>query len=45
MTRGVSGNGYAEIHPPAAETGKPLRFVTEGTYSLLGALKNAEEEE
>lgn len=45
VTRGVSEDGYTEIHLPAAETGRPLRFVTEGAYSLLGKLKNAEEEE
>jgi cobalt-zinc-cadmium efflux system membrane fusion protein len=45
VTRGVSEDGYTEVHLPAAEQGKPLRFVTEGAYSLLGKLKNAEEEE
>jgi len=45
VTRGVSEDGYTEIHLPAAEQGKPLRFVTEGAYALLGKLKNAEEEE
>jgi len=45
VTRGVSEDGYTEIHLPAAERGKPLRFVTEGAYALLGKLKNAEEEE
>jgi cobalt-zinc-cadmium efflux system membrane fusion protein len=45
VTRGVSEDGYSEIHLPAAEQGKPLRFVTEGAYALLGKLKNAEEEE
>ena len=45
VTRGVSEDGYTEVHLPAAEQGKPLRFVTEGAYALLGKLKNAEEEE
>ena len=45
VTRGVSEDGYTEFHLPAAEQGKPLRFVVEGAYSLLGKLKNAEEEE
>jgi cobalt-zinc-cadmium efflux system membrane fusion protein len=45
VTRGVSEDGYTEIHLPAAEQGKPLRFVTEGAYALLGKLKNSEEEE
>jgi cobalt-zinc-cadmium efflux system membrane fusion protein len=45
VTRGVSEDGYTEIHLPAAEQVKPLRFVTEGAYALLGKLKNAEEEE
>ncbi|WP_162549886.1 hypothetical protein [Hymenobacter nivis] len=45
VTRGVSEDGYPKIHLPAAETGRPLRFVTEGAYSLLGKLKNAKEEE
>ncbi len=45
VTRGVSEDGYTEIHLPAAEQGKRLRFVTEGAYALLGKLKNAEEEE
>ena len=45
VTRGVSEDGYTEIHLPAAEQGKLLRFVTEGAYALLGKLKNAEEEE
>ena len=44
VTRGVSEDGYTEVHLPAAEQGKPLRFVTEGAYSLLGKLKNTEEE-
>lgn len=45
VTRGVSEDGYTEVHLPAAEQGKSLRFVVEGAYSLLGKLKNAEEEE
>ncbi|MCC3154795.1 efflux RND transporter periplasmic adaptor subunit [Hymenobacter sp. BT770] len=45
VTRGVSEDGYTEVHLNAAEQGKPLRFVTEGAYSLLSKLKNAEEEE
>ena len=45
VTRGVSEDGYTEVHLPAAEQGKPLRFVTGGAYALLGKLKNAEEEE
>ncbi|OGX87924.1 hypothetical protein BEN47_10375 [Hymenobacter lapidarius] len=45
VMRGVSEDGYTEFHLPAAELGKPLRFVVEGAYSLLGKLKNAEEEE
>ncbi|WP_201982609.1 efflux RND transporter periplasmic adaptor subunit [Hymenobacter rubidus] len=45
VTRGVSEDGYTEFHLPAAEQGKPLRFVVEGAYALLGKLKNAEEEE
>ncbi len=45
VTRGVSEDGYSEVHLPAAEQGRPLRFVTEGAYSLLGKLKNAAEEE
>ena len=45
VTRGVSEDGYTEFHLPAAERGKPLRFVVEGAYSLLAKLKNAEEEE
>ena len=44
VTRGVSEDGYTELHLPAAEQGKPLRFVVEGAYSLLGKLKNTEEE-
>lgn len=44
-TRGVSEDGYTKIHLPAAKTDRPLRFVTKGTYSLPGKLKNAEEEE
>ena len=44
VTRGVSEDGYTELHLPAAEQGKPLRFVIEGAYSLLGKLKNTEEE-
>ncbi|MGI4872641.1 MAG: efflux RND transporter periplasmic adaptor subunit [Janthinobacterium lividum] len=45
VTRGVSEDGYSEVHLPAAEAGKSLRFVTEGAYALLGKLKNAAEEE
>ncbi len=45
VMRGVGEDCYPVIYPPTAETGKPLRFVTEGTYYLLGKLKNAEEEE
>ncbi len=45
VTRGVSEDGYTEFHLPATEQGKPLRFVVEGAYALLGKLKNAEEEE
>jgi cobalt-zinc-cadmium efflux system membrane fusion protein len=45
VTRGVSEDGFTEFHLPAAEQGKELRFVVEGAYSLLGKLKNAEEEE
>ncbi|GAA3975638.1 efflux RND transporter periplasmic adaptor subunit [Hymenobacter antarcticus] len=45
VTRGVSEDGYTEVRLPAAEQGRPLRVVTEGAYSLLGKLKNAEEEE
>ena len=45
VTRGVSEDGYTEFHLTAAEQGKPLRFVVEGAYALLGKLKNAEEEE
>ncbi|MBF9219474.1 efflux RND transporter periplasmic adaptor subunit [Hymenobacter ruricola] len=45
VTRGVSEDGYTEVHLPAAEQGQPLRFVTAGAYALLGKLKNAEEEE
>ena len=45
VTRGVSEDGYTEVHLPAVEQGKSLRFVTEGAYALLGKLKNAEEEE
>ena len=45
VTRGVSEDGYTELHLPAAEQGQPLRFVVEGAYSLLGKLKNAEEED
>jgi cobalt-zinc-cadmium efflux system membrane fusion protein len=45
VTRGVSEDGYTEFHLPAAEQGKPLLFVVEGAYALLGKLKNAEEEE
>ena len=45
VTRGVSEDGYTEVRLPAAEQGPPLRVVTEGAYSLLGKLKNAEEEE
>lgn len=45
VTRGVSEDGYTEVRLPATEQGRPLRFVTEGAYSLLGKLKNAEEEE
>ena len=45
VSRGVSEDGYTEFHLPAAELGKPLRFVVEGAYSLLSKLKNAEEEE
>ena len=45
VTRGVSEDGYSEVHLPAAEQGRPLRFVTEGAYALLGKLKNAAEEE
>ncbi|WP_167852175.1 efflux RND transporter periplasmic adaptor subunit [Hymenobacter elongatus] len=45
VTRGVSEDGYTEVRLPAAEAGKPLRFVVEGAYSLLSKLKNAEEEE
>ncbi|WP_262889654.1 hypothetical protein [Hymenobacter sp. BRD67] len=41
----MSEDGYTEIHLPAAEQGRPLRFVIEGAYALLGKLKNAEEEE
>ena len=45
VTRGVSEDGYTEVHLAATEQGKLLRFVVEGAYSLLGKLKNAEEEE
>ncbi|MDB5270107.1 MAG: hypothetical protein JWP58_3147 [Hymenobacter sp.] len=45
VTRGVNEDGYTEVHLPATEQGQSLRFVTEGAYSLLGKLKNAEEEE
>ena len=45
VTRGVSEDGYTEFHLPATEQGKPLRFVVEGAYALLGKLKNAEEED
>ena len=45
VTRGVSEDGYTEVHLPAAEQGKTLRFVTAGAYALLGKMKNAEEEE
>ena len=45
VTRGVSEDGYTEVRLPATERGKPLRFVTGGAYSLLGKMKNAEEEE
>ena len=44
VTRGVSADGYTEVRLPAAERGRPLRFVVEGAYSLLGKLKNTEEE-
>jgi len=42
VTRGASEDGYTEFHLPAAEQGKPLRFVVEGAYALLGKLKNAD---
>ena len=45
VTRGVNEDGYTEVRLPAAEQGRPLRVVTEGAYSLLGKLKNAEGEE
>jgi membrane fusion protein, heavy metal efflux system len=44
VTRGVSEDGYTEVHLPAAEQGQPLRIVIEGAYALLGKLKNTEEE-
>ena len=40
----MSEDGSPEVHLPAAEQGKPLRFVAEGAYSLLGKRKNTEEE-
>jgi cobalt-zinc-cadmium efflux system membrane fusion protein len=45
VTRGVRENGYTEIRLPAAEMGKPLRFVVEGAYSLPGQLKTVEGKE
>ena len=44
VMRGVNEGGYTEVRLPAAEQGSALRVVTEGAYSLLGKLKNAEEE-
>ena len=45
VTRGVNEDGYTEVRLPAVEQSPALRVVTEGAYSLLGKLKNAEEEE
>ncbi|HEX8325918.1 MAG TPA: efflux RND transporter periplasmic adaptor subunit [Hymenobacter sp.] len=45
VTQGVSEDGYTEVHLPTSAQGQSLRFVTQGAYSLLGKLKNAEAED
>jgi cobalt-zinc-cadmium efflux system membrane fusion protein len=42
---GVSENGYTQVTLPAGLTAANAAIVTEGAYSLLAKLKNAEEEE
>lgn len=44
VTLGRSEDGYTEVTLTAPRTA-PVRFVTEGAYSLLAKLKNTEEEE
>mgnify|MGYP002781108183 CR=1 FL=1 len=44
MTAGRSEDGYTEVRLPAGVPAS-TSFVTDGAYSLLGKLKNAEEEE
>jgi cobalt-zinc-cadmium efflux system membrane fusion protein len=42
---GVSENGYTQVTLPEGMTAASSTFVTDGAYSLLAKLKNAEEEE
>ncbi|TYZ07284.1 efflux RND transporter periplasmic adaptor subunit [Hymenobacter lutimineralis] len=42
---GVSENGYTQVTLPAGTSATTASIVTEGAYSLLAKLKNAEEEE
>ncbi|GAB3840940.1 efflux RND transporter periplasmic adaptor subunit [Hymenobacter jeollabukensis] len=44
VTLGRSEDGYTEVQLPAGVSASTT-FVTDGAYSLLGKLKNAEEEE